>query len=624
MNGLMSATDKTKLDALQYNSSTGWGMGLAPNLGGSGWALTVGVPDAQATDSAAGIEIRGRRAGADGTFAVLDAFNQAASTGVGGRMGRIAFVRVGADNSGAITVNTVSAGVIGEVARFTAAGRMQVGSSTDGSGRLQVTLGGTPVATSTGATTIAALYSAGTGSLVVRDVTNSIESVFGVLSTGDGYFGTVTNHGLYFRTNAANRMRILNSGQVQVYGGSGTNSLFNLSPDSTTNAGTGLFMSSLGSSHADLWGGAERVSQNNTTLTARSIAASGVWFTGGDTRFFNNTGLTGGVAYAATETMRISTGGNVAIGTAADAATGTRLAVVRALASGSQVSITATNVDSGMFFTTGSAAQGIMSAGAAYNGTAWVAKSTTQSTIELNSGFIYFFGNTGLTATNTFAQSEYGRFNSSGQFLVGSGIAGSGRLQVTSSGTPVATALGSGLTVAAFYSAGSGYLIHRDVTNSIETFVGSNSGGYGIVGTQTNHPFTVFTNGVERLRVGTDFTTTFVSNSAAGPVVRGQNTANGTVDYMLSLYGVNAAGGLRAAIEFQLNGSQNDSMIRLYSRDATAGLLEALRLVPTAVNNETFMMVHRRTNTGTYSLERVTLGAADSGGVGFRALRVPN
>lgn len=49
----------------------------------------------------------------------------------------------------------------------------------------------------------------------------------------------------------------------------------------------------------------------------------------------------------------------------------------------------------------------------------------------------------------------------------------------------------------------------------------------------------------------------------------------------------------------------------------------AFQFHPTIADTETAMLV-RVNRSGVYSLDRVTIGAADSGGAGYKALRVPN
>lgn len=228
------------------------------------------------------------------------------------------------------------------------------------------------------------------------------------------------------------------------------------------------------------------------------------------------------------------------------------------------------------------------------------------------------------TAAGSTSVTNLMRIQADGNVLIGSTTNGSGRLQVTLSGTPATVSAGSPVIVS--YSSGQGLNVHRDVTNSIEMVWGSitSPSSSGLIGTITAHELVFRTNNVSRISVNTSFGTNFLANVAGGPSIQGWNTANGTADYLLKVYGLNNAGAIRGGMEVQLSGSQTDTHLRMYASDATNGLQEYARLADSTTNNDTMLLVRRRGNTGTYSLERVTLGAADSGGAGFRVMRVPN
>jgi hypothetical protein len=71
--------------------------------------------------------------------------------------------------------------------------------------------------------------------------------------------------------------------------------------------------------------------------------------------------------------------------------------------------------------------------------------------------------------------------------------------------------------------------------------------------------------------------------------------------------------------EWQFYSSTNNHFA-FWSQPANA---EAMQLNTTIADTETALLIRRNVG-GTFSLERVTQGAADSGGAGFKLLRVPN
>jgi hypothetical protein len=79
---------------------------LVPNLGGNGRAVTVSSGTTGALNPGR-VEIQGSKT-TDATFGVLDYYHQA------NRVARISSARSGADNSGTLSVNVASAGVLAE------------------------------------------------------------------------------------------------------------------------------------------------------------------------------------------------------------------------------------------------------------------------------------------------------------------------------------------------------------------------------------------------------------------------------------------------------------------------------------------------------------------------------
>jgi len=96
------------------------GLGTAtPNIGGNGLAATISSGTAGALNPAR-LELQGSRV-ADGTFAVVDGYHQA------NRVGRVAFLRDGADNSGSLALLTANAGALGQWVTISATGATTLG-----------------------------------------------------------------------------------------------------------------------------------------------------------------------------------------------------------------------------------------------------------------------------------------------------------------------------------------------------------------------------------------------------------------------------------------------------------------------------------------------------------------
>jgi hypothetical protein len=99
--------------------------------------------------------------------------------------------------------------------------------------------------------------------------------------------------------------------KLQIIAGNSTG--FNLSYDTSGAFRTGLFMWTAGGSDGSIGGGVEQTTDN--VYTARSTVASFIRFNNGDTRFFNNPSLTNGSTYTPSERMRITSAGDVGVGT---------------------------------------------------------------------------------------------------------------------------------------------------------------------------------------------------------------------------------------------------------------------------------------------------------------------
>lgn len=104
---------------------------------------------------------------------------------------------------------------------------------------------------------------------------------------------------------------------------------------------------------------------------------------------------------------------------------------IRNATSGSQVHIRSNaTTDDGMYLLSEASDEGMIIAGASFNGTNWVAKSTQASFFILNQGRIQFYGNTGLTAGNTFTPTIRAEITPTGAFQLSASSA-----SVSASGT---------------------------------------------------------------------------------------------------------------------------------------------------------------------------------------------
>jgi hypothetical protein len=80
----------------------------------------------------------------------------------------------------------------------------------------------------------------------------------------------------------------------------------------------------------------------------------------------------------------------------------------------SQVHISDTNADSGMYLTTTGPNSAVFSGGAAYNGTNWIAKSTVAVIVGFGTLGMSIYMNTGLTAGNSFTPTLLAFFDGTG------------------------------------------------------------------------------------------------------------------------------------------------------------------------------------------------------------------
>jgi len=158
-------------------------------------------------------------------------------------------------------------------------------------------------------------------------------------------------------------------------------------------------------------------------FTATSTTVSS--FAGGFTAFASTTigngtqagGLT--ISGGATTTGTAYFAGNVGVGNVApsyklDITSGSTASQLHFASSG----------DSGGYLTSASASNFFMSGGASWNGTNWIAKSSTAGILGTQNGAINFYNNSGLTAGNTFSQTETLRISNTGGLSLGSAYVG--------------------------------------------------------------------------------------------------------------------------------------------------------------------------------------------------------
>ncbi|MEK6285146.1 MAG: hypothetical protein AABO57_05345 [Acidobacteriota bacterium] len=129
-----------------------------------------------------------------------------------------AFIDSGATNAAAVIIRTaVTGGTIAERMRVTATGNVGIGTSAPNH---LLTVGSieTPVITSA----ILGIYGANSSYVIARDRNHDVEALFGADNTsvggtnGASLYGSVTNHGVDFRTNNASRMVITPKGDVGI------------------------------------------------------------------------------------------------------------------------------------------------------------------------------------------------------------------------------------------------------------------------------------------------------------------------------------------------------------------------------------------------------------------------
>lgn len=109
-----------------------------------------------------------------------------------------------------------------------------------------------------------------------------------------------------------------------------------------------------------------------------------------------------------------STTGNVGIG----AAPSFKLDVIQSSGTIARFGSTAGSTAGGAIIQSTSANAGIFGSGTDFNGTSWTARATSASLVSCDTGSIVFYGNSSLVAGNTFTPTPFGKFDSTGNFLI--------------------------------------------------------------------------------------------------------------------------------------------------------------------------------------------------------------
>jgi hypothetical protein len=257
----------------------------------------------------------------------------------------------------------------------------------------------------------------------------------GVTSSDVGYLWTSTNTPILFGTSATEQMRLTSTGlgigtssptaKLEVAGvsaggsaASGTTGSLVLRSRETIDF-TRLSIGALHSSGAIYIGRAVEPSTTvidgfNGGLTGTT--GGGAWVIDGDgsTRFLGlpSGAMTKGSAVTPTERLRISSTGNVGIGTSSPAA---KLDVVNASGraariGGFQLSGTTSSADGG---------NNLLSSGAFWNGTNFTATQTTSATVQFGNGVINFYTESGLTPSGTYSGTVRATLDSSGNLGLG-------------------------------------------------------------------------------------------------------------------------------------------------------------------------------------------------------------
>lgn len=131
-----------------------------------------------------------------------------------------------------------------------------------------------------------------------------------------------------------------------------------------------------------------------------------------------------------------------------------------------------------------------------------------------------------------------------------------------------------------------------------------------IVGTSADMSGGIYTSGIQ------------ISSATAAAFAMGRSAAHASTT--LATMGFFNGTTRVVAIDVSGGGATDSGTVSIYTKVASGSLVERIRFpaaLPVAAETAMFLTYHNGTGV---TIERVTIGAADSGGAGFKVLRVPN
>jgi hypothetical protein len=179
---------------------------------------------------------------------------------------------------------------------------------------------------------------------------------------------------------------------------------------------------------------------NGSTFIATSTVASFINMQNGNVIFQGITGTTIGSSITLGSTNNIGAfgpNGRPGLSIGANGYQHTGNASLHTYDSQSQINFSTSTTKAGGFLTSNAASQALVSGGAYFNGTSFVATDIYSSCIDASVGNIGFKTATGLTAGNTFTYNTTGLFNSTG-FYIGGAVSATALMHMAASTTSVA------------------------------------------------------------------------------------------------------------------------------------------------------------------------------------------
>ncbi len=171
--------------------------------------------------------------------------------------------------------------------------------------------------------------------------------------------------------------------------------------------------------------------------------------------------------WSGTQNVNLLLGGNLALGTTSAA----YQLDMRGYGNASQLHLGPTSADSGAYMMGYSTSAFYLGGGVSYNGTNWVAKSTTASLLDIDSGAFYFYGNTGLTAGNTYTPTLYMTISNTGH--VGINMTPNATEYLAVSGPMSLASNGGGSTNKLYFASGdTGHYIYSTGTGGNNMYLG--------------------------------------------------------------------------------------------------------------------------------------------------------